>query len=256
MVVVRLLRDARVIGTKRLVAQSCAEAVDAVTAVVALAVSSTDAPGDRALPRREPEGQDAHDAITGAVSREAFSEIDPLQGSPLADAEVQPVSPERGSVQLSAGVDRGTFTETLGRVGLGGAWVLGRGELRGTLWYYSPYRNEVIEEGVATYSESVDFAAASMDYCYGLDRQRWAAACGGLELGLVRFRSVEEQASVRQRADGDESSLGATVGTLLTLRRGPVQPVLSLSARLPTLGGPAGREPVALRAALGASVPF
>jgi hypothetical protein len=111
--------------------------------------------------------------------------------------------------------------------------------------------------GDGYYRESREFAALTFDYCHGVDRGRWISACGGLEVGWMKIARVERDAAGRGvEVDHSGPLVAPGLGTLLAVRAGPVEPELSLYALFPTVGNAPDGEFLALRATLGAAIPF
>jgi hypothetical protein len=255
---VRLREGSRVLGSKTLALRSCDEARDAVVAVLALALSSV-----RAESPRETEQPSA--AVEPAESRAA--PVPPLEAAPVparaerAHPEAVPRpddsagDPRRArSVRLLAtfGLDVGTLTHPTLLVAGGTALALGRAELRAIGRYGVPSTTE--EQDVDLERLRVDFGAAALDACWGLDRARWLSACGGVELSLVRSVHTRQAAG---QVNGEDVRVAAAFGPLaglsLVLRDVPGQPQLELSAQLPL----AGRAPApGFRAALGGGLLF
>jgi hypothetical protein len=268
--VVRLRQGVQLVGVKRLVAPSCAETLDAVGAVVALALSSEPA----ATPQTEPETRAAQgerelrlEPETHAAPRSsapAFEvsapEVD--RGSLVRPASITHVSPgmSRWRVLMTLGADVGTLPEPTGTLGAGVVASIGDAELRALAWYGVPsFREEVSQrtgEPSSVASTRADFAAASLDYCQSLRAGRWLSLCGGVSAHLTRLSSLEERIDAPR--DPEERwawSTGVAVGATLVYRNVPWQPQLELGAQLPVIGTAADAS-LGFRAALGAALPF
>jgi hypothetical protein len=264
--VVRLTQGGQIVGLKRLVAPSCAETLDAVGAVVALALSSEPA----ATPRSEVE--------TRPVQSERELRIEPgtpvAPGSAAQSFEVPGPEVDRGTspaprnsprdsrwrVLMALGADVGTLPEPTATVGAGVVASVGDAEFRALAWYGVPSSREEVSQPTGepsrVASTRADFGAASLDYCQSLQGWRWLALCGGLSAHLTRLSSIE--GSVDAPRDAEERwawSTGVAVGTTLVYRDVPWQPQLELGAQLPIIGTAADAS-LGLRAALGAALPF
>ena len=246
---IRLTLGSRRIGSKKLVAATCEEALDAALAVVALALSSE--------PRATGTAEAA--APVTAPASGAADTTSPAAGLPEGDRSVEPGEPRPGTdtwrLLFAGGVEHGTLAEPTVVVGAGAAASIGRGELRAIGWYGLPSSRE--EVSAVFESTRSDFAAAALDYCGGIDRERWLGLCGGLEAGLTRLSRVR-QAPNQPRTEQEDigPSLGVVMGLSLAYRDSPLMPRLDLSARLPLVGRLAEAPAVGFRAALGAGMPF
>lgn len=247
--VVQLMLGARLLGSKTLEVNSCDEALDAVAAVVALALSSpADArPPETTAALRMDETQPETAITRPARAHERAAHVRRI------DAGAVPESRVRG-VRLLAGlgVDLGMLARPTLLVAGGAALALGRAELRAVGRYGVPSTTE--EANVELERMRVDFGAAALDACWGLDRAGWLSACGGVELSLTRSVHTRElPGEPRSRAKRVEPGFGPLAGLMLVLRDVPGQPQLELSAQLPL----AGRAPApGFRAALGGGLLF
>ena len=266
--VVRLRQGVRLVGMKRLVAPSCAETLDAVGAVVALALSS------------EPVATPQTEGETRAASSERELRLEPeTQAAPRGPAPAFDVpAPEvdrgglarpalrispgmsRWRVLMALGADVGTLPEPTATVGAGIVASIGDAELRALAWYGVPsIREEVLQrmgEPISVASTRADFGAASLDYCQSLRGWRWLALCAGLSAHLTRLSSLEERIDAPR--DPEERwvwSTGVAVGATLVYRDVPWQPQFELGAQLPLIGTAADAS-LGFRAALGAALPF
>jgi hypothetical protein len=243
---VQLTRGAQDLGTKRIEAADCGEVVDAVVAVVALALSVEPPPEPTSSPRSAvPEPRPPAPVLPPAppldVDRAA---------SAAPEAEVA-----RWRLSLSVGPDRGTLREPtlFGRVGA--ALRAGPGELRAALAYAAPSLRE--EVGTRTERTRADFAAAAFDYCHGLDRERWLGACAGLQLGLGRISQLTRSPQgSRIEQEHLEPRASVLASLLLAYRAVALQPELELAAQVPLLGEPAQDRSLGYRALFGGSVQF
>ena len=250
---IELRAGSRLVGSKRLVAPSCSEALDAVVAVAALALSSPSevtepAPAESSPPELQ------HRALHMAQAPRQAAQPLVLDRAPRADG-----ARER-ALWLSGGLERGTFDDPMAFFGIGTAYGYGAGEFRGAIWYGVASRSEHVtaEEGQPSQSlsESSDHAAVNFDYCYPVDRGRWLGACAGLELGMAwRSRTQTHDGGHSTHSTSWEPTLGPSFGGLLAIRGAPLQPELSLSAKWLAIGGQESSR-LALRAAVGAAVPF
>lgn len=247
---VRLSRDSRSIGTKQLEATTCGEAVDAVTAVVALALSSTsNSAGPLPASPVPPISGSASDssALSEAPREAAFSPADGLfdLGRAL----------RRWRLLLGVGADRGSLSDATFVVRAGAAARVGAGELRGVATYGVAHVREEVSD--ITRRERADFGAAAIDYCHGLEPARWVSVCAGLEL-LVRRHARAEQGPEQRRIEAEryEPSPSVLGGLALVYRDATVQPGLDLTAQRPLLGALADGPALGFRAAFGVALQF
>jgi hypothetical protein len=255
--VVTLLLGARVVGTKTLEARTCDEALDAVAAVVALALSSvaTAQPDAQApvatvaTPEQTPLEQAKQALLAQRPAREVASAR--RLGIDAADQ----TKAHRPGLRLLAGVglDVGTLARPTVLAGGGAALALGRTELRAIGRYGVPYTTEEVAEARGE-SLRADFGAAALDACWALDRARWLSACGGLELSLKRsIYGREAPGEPRRETKQIDTRFGPLAGLSFVLRDVPGQPQLELSAQLPLVG----RAPaLGFRAALAGGMLF
>jgi hypothetical protein len=243
---VRVMLGSRLLGSKTLEVSSCDEALDAVAAVVALALSSLadaqPAPAETAVAGEKEVTEPARAPASTLHSRRI--DAGPAPG---------PHARVRGWRLLAGlGVDLGTLARPTLLVAGGAALALGRTELRAIGRYGVPSTTE--EASVDLERQRIDFGAAALDACWGLDRAGWLSACGGLELSLTRsVHTRESPGEPPSRAKRVEPAFGPLAGLLLVLREVPGQPQLELSAQLPL----AGRAPApGFRAALGGGMLF
>jgi hypothetical protein len=252
---VRLALGSRSIGVKELEAPTCAEVLSAVTAVVALALSSESEGSERGAPLEESASREEGAASVDVVRPE------PTRRAPAPVADVLAAQGELGRdprgwrLLLGVGADRGSLSEPTVVVRAGAAASLGRGEVRALVAYGVPSVRE--EESEVFSSVRADFGALALDYCHGLDAVRWVSACAGLELGLRRYSRVEQAAEEpRIKSERFEPTTGVLAGLALVYRDATVQPQLDVMAWRALLGAPAEAPPLGFRAALGAAVQF
>jgi hypothetical protein len=257
---VRLALGPRSIGVKELTAPTCAEVLEAITTVVALALSSESdagelgAPGEDSVTREDGASRDDG----GAPADAAWPE--PTRPAPAA-ADALAAQDELGRdaggwrLLLGVGADRGSLSEPTLVVQAGAAVSLGRGEARALVSYGVPSVREEVSDVFS--SVHADFGALALDYCRALDAERWVSACVGLELGLRRYSRVE-QAAERARIERErfEPSTSVLAGLAFVYRDAAVQPRLDVMAGRALLGAPAEAPPLGFRAALGAAVQF
>jgi hypothetical protein len=253
---VRLLAGSRRIGSKRLVAQSCEELRDAVVAVLALALSSEQGelhPAVEDVPVATQPKQPTSCCSSGAPAASEPPSLGGVADSALASARTPLLRATR--LSLAVGVDMGSLAESTAVLRVAVAARLRSGELRVAAWYGLPF----VREQATDHFESVraDFAALGLDYCHGIDAERWLSACAGLELGLRRTSELR-QAPDRERFERERVELeaGAVLGLALAYRAAWLQPQLDLSVQRPLVGGLAGAAPLGLRATFGAALPF
>lgn len=243
---VKLSAEAQPLGETQVEASSCDEALAAVTAIAALALSafpqpeSTAARRARVTPRAAPLEVAASPRLAEAA---AFRRDESLRDRGAS---------RRWRVLAAAGVAAGGSVRATVLVLGGAAWELGRGELRLLGRYGVPATDERVE--ARSTSLRSDFGAASIDYCVGLDRAHWLSLCGGLELLSKRTQVVEQSAEAGRTASTQQSLLfGPSAGLSFVLRNVVGQPQLELSALVPVVGA----SPLpGFRAALGGGVPF
>lgn len=262
-----IVRGSETLGERTLRAPTCEEALAAVAAVVALAVSHPPGLPTRATERAEqsslpapaaavatplPEGELAPPARPSARSLLAA----PPSRKASFERDASARQPELREVRFvgAAGVDVGTLTEPGPVLGVGARAGAGWGELRGVAWYGLPSTRE--EVSVVTERTRVDFLALSLDYCHGLDKERWLGLCAGLETSLRRTLRREQAGDEPAR---EEARLEPTCGPLLSAafayRSARWVPELDVSMRLPLLEA-TGSARFGFRAAIGVALPF
>lgn len=269
---VRLARGMDELGTKRILATSCDEALDAALAVAALALGAPPA----TLPAVGSEPVGAASSPNGAPRPSTSASFEPVPDEALAperegDAS-EPRDREPGSAPKgespsaaspalqglwSAGIDRGALATLTPVLGLGVGASLGRDELRVRLAYGLPLTTERDEAGVGLERERTDFAALSVEGCRALGGARWLAFCAGLEGRTTRSSQLvalaEQPASSRRRF---ASGAWAQLGTAFVYRELTWQPRLDVSAQLPLFGSRGAAEVIGARAAFGGCLPF
>jgi hypothetical protein len=267
--IVRLMRGAERLGVRKIEAASCEEALAAVVAVTALALSSTvmavPATGAAEVTASEQppivvEPRERSPAIEPASAMESESEGPRLEPSAASSS--------RWRMLAGVGIDVGTIDEGTATIAIevGAALQLGGGEARALARYGVPTTQQEREEiarfasddsGSNSTSTRTDFSAAALDYCLGIDTARWLGACGGLELALTRRVQVEHPAG-RPRSEREHVALGVgpTAGLALVLRAVALQPQLGLSAQWPLVGARSAAHPIGLRAIFAGSAPF
>ncbi len=229
---------AQSVGVKRLEAATCAEALEGVVAVVALALSS------------EALGHDASAPVSATPEVAAHAVDDAGQRSHDVAARADDVS-----LLLLVAADRGTLVEPTVVVGAGAALRLNAGELRSALWYALPSVREEVSTGLER--TSTDYLAVALGYCRGFDAGEWLSGCSGLELGLARHaRELEAPDEPRTERERSTPRLAASLGLTLAYRDAPLQPALDLSAQFPLLGGLSEAASFGLRAGLSAGIHF
>jgi hypothetical protein len=251
---VQLVLGSRVLGVKQLEAPTCDEALDAIVAVVALALSSS-AQEQAHAPPDEPARATAVATWAEAPIEQNSGPADGRARSSRVDGEAADETKSKAPswrVLAGIGVDTGTLAQPTAVVGGGAALTLARAELRAMGRYGVPSTRE--ELSVTFESVRTDFGAATLDCCWGLDRARWVSACAGLELSLKRSARVELAAGEpRVEKKTNQPTFGPVAGLAFVLRDVLAQPHLELSAQLPVLGkAPA----LGFRASLGGGVMF
>ncbi|HMI92881.1 MAG TPA: hypothetical protein VK509_16010 [Polyangiales bacterium] len=260
--VVRLMRGAERIGVRRIEAASCDDALAAVVAVTALALSST----PQEVPATAP--ATAHASEQPAVLVERASVVEQVSAIERESegAQLEPGEASGGRWRMLGGVgmDVGTVDTATIAIEAGAALRLAGGEARALVRYGVPTSQQEREEVAATASSGhsssslrADFAAAALDYCLGIDEAQWLGACGGLELALTRRVRVE-QAAGGTRSEREELAfgLGPSAGLTLVLRAVPLQPQLALSAQWALVAAKSAARPIGVRAIFGGAVPF
>jgi hypothetical protein len=275
---VRLALGSRSIGVKELEASTCAEVLEAVATVVALALSSESEASVVApvtTPRR---AELERERATWAVDepRRALPELGamPEQGASVGAASLEP-TPRTAALPTDAlaepsdpgldtpgwrllfgiGADRGSLREPTVVIQAGGAASLGRGELRALASYGVPSVREEVSDVFRRVR--ADVGALALDYCRGLDAERWVSACAGLELGLRRYSRIEQAAEEpRIEREHFEPSTSVLAGLAFVYRDATVQPQLDVTLRRALLGALAESPALGFRAALGAAVQF
>jgi hypothetical protein len=161
------------------------------------------------------------------------------------------------------GLDVGTLAVATIAIEAGAALRLGPGEARALLRYGVPSTRSEHEQVAAATSATrgadlrADFAVAALDYCLGLDRAQWLAACGGLELALKRtVHSEGASGEPRRERRRVALALAPSAGVAFTLRAATLQPRLELAAQWPLLVDELAAQPLAVRALLGGAVSF
>lgn len=256
---VRVARGAQVLGQKEIMSSRCSEALEAVVAVVALAVgaaaiepqttASSAAPVE--TPAATPADRAAPPSPGGARARTAPASPEDA-GS--VDDEASRTSPARWRLLLGAGADRGVLSAATAVVGAGAALSLGLAEWRAQLWYGLPVSFERDEDGRVDRERS-DFAAAAFDHCRSLAGARWLSLCAGLEGRLARVSRVSTS-PVGARTDGErlEPGAAARASAALVFPALGWQPRLEVGTLVPVVGTSA--DPVGIRAAFGTALPF
>jgi hypothetical protein len=246
------------ISVKRLEAGACAEALEAVVVVLALALSTE--PLQRTAPASTPE-RAAPAASGGALLKELeLGSLEPAPRSESAasvDALRSPTAARSRDSKLSLSVlaDRGTLSEPTVLIGTVAALPFGSGELRSALWYALPSVREEVSLGLER--THTDYIGGALGYCRGLDSGQWLSACTGLELGLVR-RSRELEAPGQSRTELEQISprLAAALGLTFAYREAPLEPAFDLAAQTPVLGRLAAAPRLGFRAGLSAGLRF
>jgi hypothetical protein len=247
-----LLRGARTLGRKQVGAATCAEAVDAVVAIAALALGT---PHDEPLAT----GQTlpAEPSAAAAIGDDARRTTSLKTTAPSVFGEARrglPPSPTSFRLLAGAGGDRGSLREPTLVLRLGAAAQLGPGELRAVAWYGVPSVREEISDHFERTRQ--DFGTAGLDYCMNVDGAGWLAACGGIEAGWRRLSRLSRAPSERRtESERFEPTVAAALGVSLAYRATIVQPALDVSAQLP-LSSAAQPAPFGLRAVFGAALPF
>jgi hypothetical protein len=253
---VRLALGSRSIGVKELEAPTCAEVLSAVTAVVALALSSDSDASELGAPRDDSTSREDGASPADSASPEPTSPAPAAIVDALAAQDDALGRDERGwRLLLGVGADRGSLSEPTLVAQAGAAVSLGRGEVRAIASYGVPSVREEVSDVFS--SVQADFGALALDYCRALDAERWLSACAGLELGLRRYSRVE-QAAERARIERErfEPSTSVLAGLAFVYRDATVQPRLDVMAGRALVRAPAEAPPLGFRAALGAAVQF
>lgn len=287
-VTLRVLRGLSVVGTKEVSAATCDEAINAAASVLAIALSGSTDPPDRTseapniAPSAEPPPSDEHDAPPPPTKRIQFQleydgELPHITDYLIAETP-QPLTttvrdrmssaPRTGKedwrASVLAGVDAGTVNDTAMSLGAALSRRSGHGELRLSGSFVQPFVSSISENYEFArpnllLSREVQYAIVSgVDYCYGIDRQRWLSACGGIELNASNYLVDGGQSASPTRWS---VGLGPTLGALFVLRQGLIQPELLARASVPLvgsgrLGAAWGPATVALRFSAGASMSF
>lgn len=260
-------RGAEALGTKTLLAPSCDEALAAIAAVAALAVSHRPAAPRHATERVAESSPPAPARAATSPAPTPTAAVHRSPPSPTTTAPHRSVALERDtsagdserdrlgvSLVGAAGADVGTLAEPAPVIGLG-AWLgTAWGELRAVAWYGLPTTREEISQ--VTERTTADFLALSLDHCRGLDEQRWFRLCGGLETTLRRTSRLQQEPGEPSRDEAHlEPSFGPLLGAAFAYRAARWAPELDVSMRLPLLEA-RGPMKLAVRAAIGAAVPF
>jgi hypothetical protein len=247
------------LGVKRLEAATCAETIDGVVAVVALALSSGVlqqhiAPRSASTPAQLAPATGQVAALDQPVPLAQLAAME----APAVDA-LSPPQVARGDADVSllllVAADRGTLTEPTVVVGAGAGLRLGPGELRSTLWYALPSERE--EVAVAFERLRTDYVAGALGYCRDFAAGQWLSGCTGLELGLIRrARQLEAPDQPRTEQERIAARLAAAFGLTLAYRAALLEPAFDLSVQFPLLGGLAEARSFGLRAGLSAALRF
>ena len=257
---VELLADGRSRGLKELMAPSCAELLEAVTAVAALALTS--------LPLRAPESE-AEESLDVAATPAVTAPLDAPASAPTAPSLHPPALPvadttaverdhsrSRGRVLIGMGIDVGTLARAAPVLSAGAALRAGTGELRALVLYGVPSIEELESDRFErTYT---DFAAAELDYCLGgVLTPSWLALCGGLRSSFSHVsRTSAELGAPRVERQRVDPLLSAVAGATVAYRAGLVQPELEVVAQLPVTGTSAGGRDPGIRTTIAASLSF
>jgi hypothetical protein len=284
---VRLARGSRPLGTKRIEASRCGEALDAVVAIAALALGTPTPEGALALGTATPEGALAPpDAPLplGALSTPAARRRDVAalaaeerdnpeaaaherprrarRTPPPEEDERGPLSRDRSSLlegwrwHGGAGVGRGALAATP-IVATGVGVELGSSELRGSLEYGLPSSHELSDSNLGLERSEADFVAATFDSCHALDGERWLSLCAGVEARATRWSRLEERPDREGVArSGIDAAALAGGGVSIAYRAASWRPRLDVSAQLPIAGTAWEDGSLGVRAAFGASLPF
>jgi hypothetical protein len=266
-VVVRLRKGDHDLGSRRVVAPDCEEAIDAVVAVVALALSSAREPfSEAAKPRddRVGAGSAPETTIRGGVNRIGASPaIEPTipssasldaakagSGDAVLDAGEQLHAGDSSAAGWRAlaatGLD-GVPGRATGVLGAGAALQSGVSAWRAQVWYGARSFEEEAEGARSSETRS-DFAAATLDYCRGVDGLGWFGVCSGVELSLARrWRSEQYENAPRQEHEALYPGASAVLGAVLAYPGARLEPRLDISARWPVVGGPAEDGKVGIR---------
>jgi hypothetical protein len=258
---VRLALGSRGIGVKELEAPTCAEVLDAITTVVALALSSESDARELGAPPEDSTSREASASPGGAASLGDAASPESTRRAPAPIADALAAHDELGRdtrgwrLLLGVGADRGSLSEPTAVVQAGAAASLGRGEVRALVSYGVPTVREEVSDVFS--SVHADFGALALDYCRALDAERWVSACAGLELGLRRYSRVEQAAEeARIERERFEASTSVLAGLAFVYRDATVQPRLDVMSGRALLGAPAEAPLLGFRAALGAAVQF
>jgi hypothetical protein len=242
-----LSRSNQRLGQRQLVAASCDEALDAVVAVVALALSS--APSTLEPPSSpRPEPRRLTEATPAAFAREL---------APLVDrgtSRYEETGAGQRALLLSTGADLSGGAALLS---VGAELRTEAGAWRAQLRYGLPStRDEEEAEPLHSLRARSERAAAALDYCHDAGTAHWLALCAGLELGAVRHWQAESvDGEARRERRWLAPYLAAALGSRLSYRGWRWQPGMELSMALPVLDAGEGRR-VGLRAQAGVAVPF
>jgi hypothetical protein len=254
---VNISRGTETLGEKTLLAPTCEEALAAVAAVVALAVSQPRVLLPRATEHVEDSAQPAPARRQVRPSLQPALKTAPSLGTSF-ERDLPAPAPEQRQLEVrlvgAAGVDVGTVADPAPMLGVGARAGAAWGELRGFAWYGLPTTRE--EVSVVTERTRADFLALSLDYCRGLDEARWLGLCGGLETSMRRTSRLQQ---AENQPAFEKESLEPTFGPLLSAafayRAARWVPELDVSMRLPLLE-PSGNSRLGFRAAIGAALPF
>jgi hypothetical protein len=242
---------------------------------VALALSSARAPASGVATTRE-------DGVQGGSMR-ANGEAPDVSRLDVSRAGE---STDIGSAQIKTGVGSGHAVLDLGEArdaadsiatgwhalaaagldGVGGhaTAVLGAGvalQSRVSAWralvWYGGRSIEREAEGVESSETRSDFAAATLDYCRGLDGMGWIGLCGGVELALARrWRAEQYENTPRREREVLYPGASAALGAVFAYPGAGLEPRVDISARWPVVGGPAEERGLGIRATGGVALSF
>jgi hypothetical protein len=148
---------------------------------------------------------------------------------------------------------RGRATAVLGA---GAALQSGVSAWRAQVWYGGRSFEEEAE-GIESSETRSDFAAATLDYCRGLDGMGWFGLCGGVELSLARRWHAEQYENTpRREREALYAGASAVLGAVFAYPGAGLEPRLDVSARWPVVGGPAEDRGLGIRATGGVALSF
>jgi hypothetical protein len=261
---VETLSGATLRGSKQISAPTCAEVVEAVVVVLALALSEQQWPADDARHEPSEAGPAAHSEVATAQADSVDARLEHSAAARPDDQEELDEPRDAGEprgerlrISLRAGVDSGTLPVRTALVGMGLGYALGPLELQALLGFGLPYVEETVTDEGASERLRGDFGVLDLGACYGLGARWRLSACAAGELGVVRSaRVLRADAAPDVLTRRVAARLAGVLTARLAYRAHRVQPELEVSGVGVALSGPDGAAPLAMRVGVGLGLQF